>query len=114
MGSELSSDHPGATDPVYRDRRREFADKAIKYRHADPEIPRVNYTDAEKETWSVVYDKLTALFPTHACKQFNDVFPELALKCGYRRDNIPQLEDVSQYLQRYVFTYSATFRVFLF
>ena len=32
MGAELSSDHPGFTDPVYRERRAQFADIAIKYR----------------------------------------------------------------------------------
>ncbi|XP_064397794.1 protein henna-like isoform X2 [Halichondria panicea] len=62
-------------------------------------IPHVEYTDKEVNTWRTIFCELIKLFPTHACKEHNHVFPLLQENCGFREDNIPQLEEVSQYLQ---------------
>lgn len=97
-GSELDSDHPGFTDPVYRERRKEFADIAFHYKHGE-QIPKVEYTVAERKTWSTIFKELVRLYPSHACREFNHVFPLLQDNCGFREDNIPQLQDISQFLK---------------
>jgi len=97
-GSELESDHPGFTDPVYRARRKEFADIAFHYKHGTP-IPTVNYSEQEKGVWKVVFKNLTRLYKTHACYEHNHVFPLLEENCGYSEDEIPQLQIVSDFLK---------------
>ncbi|GFY62994.1 protein henna [Trichonephila inaurata madagascariensis] len=74
-GSELDCDHPGFKDQKYRERRKYFADIAYFYKHGEP-IPRVEYTEEETKTWGTV-------------------FKEIAVT----EDNIPQLEDVSNFLK---------------
>lgn len=59
----------------------------------------MTYTKEELETWGVVYEQLVKLYPTHACSEFNHIFPLLIQNCGYRQDNIPQLEDISNFLK---------------
>eukprot|EP00126_Sphaerothecum_destruens_P007989 Sdes_comp20047_c0_seq1m12903 len=96
-GCELESDHPGFQDPVYRQRRMFISEQAMKYRHGTP-IPRIEYTPEEIATWGVIFENLTKLYPTHSCDEYNRIFPLLVDNCGYRKDNIPQLEDVSRFL----------------
>jgi len=97
-GHELDSDHPGFKDPVYRSRRKQFADIAFNYKHGE-EIPRVEYTEVEVATWKTIYRNLKKLFKTNACTEFNRILPLLEENCGYSEDNIPQLQDVSTFLQ---------------
>ena len=100
-GGDLQDDpenpHPGFHDKEYRERRKAIADAAMSYKHGE-KIPTVKYTQQEIEAWTVIWDKLTALYPTHACRQFNRVFPLLIENAGYHRRNIPQLQDISEYL----------------
>ena len=46
-----------------------------------------------------VYDKLQSLFPVHACKEYLDILPQLEKHCGCRADNIPQVRDISEFLE---------------
>ncbi|CAF2686341.1 unnamed protein product [Rotaria sp. Silwood2] len=97
-GADLDADHPGFTDKVYRARRMYFHDLAIAYRHGDP-IPRVEYTKEETDTWGAVFRNLNKLYPTHACNEYLANWPLLREECGFREDNIPQLEDISRFLR---------------
>lgn len=49
-------------------------------------------------TWGTIFNQLRHLYATHACREFNHVFPLLEDNCGFKPDNIPQLQDVSDFL----------------
>ncbi|KAF8932139.1 hypothetical protein BGZ58_007207 [Dissophora ornata] len=98
MGEELNADHPGAKDAVYRARRSEITNIAKTYRTGQP-IPHIEYTKVEIDTWTTVFNKLITMFPTHACREHQYVFPLLIQNCGYGPSNIPQLDGVSKFLK---------------
>merc|ERR1711936_1034673 len=97
-GAELDSDHPGFTDPVYRKRRKEFADIAFFHKHGQ-KIPSIEYTAEEKATWRTVFNNLKRLYKSHACYEHNHVFPLMEENCGYNENEIPQLQRVSDFLK---------------
>ncbi|KAI9558336.1 hypothetical protein GHT06_015089 [Daphnia sinensis] len=96
---DLDQGHPGFTDAVYRKRRQEIADIAFNYKHGEP-IPRIEYSLEDKSTWKAVYTELMSLLPKHACRQHMEALSLLEKECGYAADNIPQLEDISNFLKR--------------
>ncbi|KAJ0056710.1 hypothetical protein NL108_012224, partial [Boleophthalmus pectinirostris] len=99
-GSDLDADHPGFKDSIYRKRRAYFADLAMSYKHGEP-IPHIDFTAEEVRTWGVVFRELNKLYPTHACKEYLKNLPLLTKHCNYTEDNIPQLEDVSNFLKEH-------------
>ena len=71
---------------------------AKTYRHGHP-IPEIEYTSEEISTWGTVFRELAKLYPDHACREHQYVFPLLIQNCGYSENNIPQLETVSKFLK---------------
>lgn len=64
------------------------------------QIARIEYTEEEIATWRAVYEKLTSLYPTHACKEHQFILPLLIQNCAYGPDNIPQLQDISDFMKK--------------
>lgn len=95
---KIGSDHPGAHDPVYRARRSEITRIAKTYRTGQA-VPEIEYTDEENETWGKVFRGLTAMYPTHACREHQYVLPLLVQNCGYNDQKIPQIEQISRFLK---------------
>lgn len=98
-GDDLESDHPGFTDQAYRVRRHEIAKIAKEYRSGQL-VPRVEYTETELNTWNVVWDKLTSLYPTLACKEYNSALQQMIDAGIYGPRTIPQLQDLSDFMQK--------------
>lgn len=92
------ADHPGFKDVVYRKRREEVNANADGYTMDKP-IPRFKYNQQEIDTWRFCYKGLKDLFKTNACQEFNWTISEFEKEVGFRPDEIPQLEDISQFLK---------------
>lgn len=90
---ELEADHPGFNDPDYRRRREEIARLAPPLNSGLPP-ERVRYSEQECGTWATAFGKLSAFYPSHACREFEDVVNDI----GYAADMVPQLADVSEFL----------------
>ncbi|CAL8090129.1 unnamed protein product [Calicophoron daubneyi] len=97
-GKDLDADHPGFKDKEYRKRREMFADIAYNYRYGQP-IPKIEYTETEKKTWGCVFRELTKLYETHACRAHRENLKLLEKFAGYKESDLPQLEDVSNFLR---------------
>jgi phenylalanine-4-hydroxylase len=90
----LEADHPGFSDPAYRDRRNAIALLSLEHRPEDP-IPVIDYTDQEHGVWRIVSDELAPKHDRHACSAFLNAKEALSLPA----DHIPQLSDVTDLLQ---------------
>ena len=90
----LADDHPGAADPVYRERRDAIAAAALAWRPGAP-VPQVGYSDEEHAIWATVCRELAPKHERLACRAFNEAKARLALPA----DRVPQLDEVSAGLE---------------
>jgi len=95
----INEDHPGFTDETYKKRRRELSAVTEDYRHGQ-EIPYIDYNDDERATWKAVFEKLSSLSKQYACEEYHSALARMELYCGYSADDIPQLNDISGFLQQ--------------
>ena len=103
-GTDLQDDpenpHPGFHDEEYKARRKIITESAMRYKTGQ-KIESVEYTQVEIDTWTTCWDRLNALYPTHACNQYNTCLPLLVENGVFSRDRPPQLQNVSDYLQAF-------------
>lgn len=92
---ELSPDHPGFLDRVYRERRDRIAQLALTYKPGTP-VPRVEYTRDEHGVWRVVWENLSPLHDKLACTEYMDCYRVLEMD----REQIPQLVELNPILER--------------
>jgi phenylalanine-4-hydroxylase len=91
---ELAADHPGFSDPLYRQRRNAIARAALEFRSGDP-VPNVDYTAEEQEVWREVWRHLDPLHARYACSEYRDAAAEI----GLSRERIPQLGEVNEAIE---------------
>jgi phenylalanine-4-hydroxylase len=87
---KLAADHPGASDPVYRERRNVIAAQALAWEPGSPP-PRIEYTEAEHDVWRIVCRELGPKHVKYACREFLQAAAALELPT----DRIPQLDEVT-------------------
>ncbi|KAL1131005.1 hypothetical protein AAG570_012243, partial [Ranatra chinensis] len=96
---DLDMNHPGFSDKVYRERRKEIANIAFAYKYGDP-IPKIDYTETEVSTWKSVFNTVVELMPKHFCKEYQVAFAKLQDEDIFSPNKIPQLEEVSNFLRK--------------
>lgn len=90
-GFELPEDHPGVSDPAYRERRARIAEVGAAYHHGDP-IPDVTYSTEEDEVWRVVSAELAGKHRRYACREYLVGAHRLVLPA----QRVPQLRVVDE------------------
>ena len=90
----LPADHPGFSDPAYRQRRAEIAAVGAAYTAGEP-IPDVAYTPEEDALWAHVAHELRAKHERYACAEYLAAVDAMPLP----GDRVPQLREVTDALR---------------
>eukprot|EP00340_Litonotus_pictus_P006375 CAMPEP_0170519436 /NCGR_PEP_ID=MMETSP0209-20121228/4852_1 /TAXON_ID=665100 ORGANISM="Litonotus pictus, Strain P1" /NCGR_SAMPLE_ID=MMETSP0209 /ASSEMBLY_ACC=CAM_ASM_000301 /LENGTH=355 /DNA_ID=CAMNT_0010805317 /DNA_START=296 /DNA_END=1363 /DNA_ORIENTATION=- len=97
-GDQLSSDHPGFNDPVYKKRRTEIEEISRSFKFGGSNVcPDVEYTEEETKVWSLMWDKLNPLHRKHACEGYNKCLDLLIESGVFTRERIPQIRELNDY-----------------
>lgn len=91
---ELPADHPGVSDPAYRERRAHIAEVGASYRPGEP-IPDVHYTAEEDAVWALVSHELAEKHRRLACREVVAAGERLDLPA----ERVPQLREVDARLR---------------
>jgi phenylalanine-4-hydroxylase len=96
-GTDLASDHPGFSDPKYRERRAHI-DALARQHHFGASIPVVEYNEDEVATWREVFNRLKPLHEAYACPEYKRAIRAMSAACGFSPDSIPQGRDIDRFL----------------
>jgi len=91
---ELPLEHPGAKDPVYRQRRDYIASLSKRFRETG-EITDVDYSEEEQSVWQFVAAELEELHQ----KKASPFYLKAKKSLGIRNDQIPQLTEMNKRLR---------------
>lgn len=63
-------------------------------------VPHIEYTETENKTWNAVFTTVCDLMPKHACAEYRTVFRILQEEGIFTPHTVPQLEDMSKFMQK--------------
>src|SRR5262249_55778416 len=92
---ELPEDHPGFSDPAYRQRRARIAEVGAGYRRGEV-IPDVVYTAEEDEVWRVGSTQPATKHRRYGCREYLRGAETL----GLPTQRVPQLAEVDERVHR--------------
>lgn len=91
----LDSNHPGFSDPEYRQRRDQIAGAARAYKYP-ASVPWAQYTEAENAVWQGINTLISPIHERRACNLYLRMRDRAALD----RNHIPQLDSINTRLKR--------------
>jgi len=97
-GAELTSDHPGFQDQAYRDRRA-MIDQLARQHCYGADIPLVDYSESETQTWGEVFSRLRELHQAYACTDYQRIIAQMEQEELLVASRVPQARYVSAFLE---------------
>jgi phenylalanine-4-hydroxylase len=98
--NEIHSDHIGFHDQEYRNRRKEIVKLTESFCLQKRNYPVIEYLPSENQTWKTVFEKLEQIYPDVVCSSYLENFKNLKKDGILNSNEIPKLENVSDYLEK--------------